>query len=68
MTSADDEDHTAMYRSGWFRFPGSERRPLRLGYEAQLDGRAVIGRLSRDLPPVAATCWSSRPWFMLLTG
>ncbi len=54
MTSADDEDHTAMYRSGWFRFPGSERRPLRLGYEAQLDGRAVIGRLSRDLPPVAA--------------
>ncbi len=54
MTSADDEDHTAMYRSGWFRIPGSERRLLRLGYEAQLDGRAVIGRLSRDLPPVAA--------------
>jgi hypothetical protein len=42
------------HRSGWLRFPGSEPRPLRLGVEAQLDGRAVIGRLSRDLPPVAA--------------
>jgi 7-cyano-7-deazaguanine synthase in queuosine biosynthesis len=43
-----------MYKSGWLRFPGGEPRPLRLGYEAQLDGRAVIGRLSRELPPVAA--------------
>lgn len=54
MTSGDTAADAGMYRSGWFRFPGSERRPLRLGFEAQLDGRAVIGRLSRDLPPVAA--------------
>ena len=54
MTFADTEDEAGMYRSGWFRVAGSERRPLRLGYEAQLDGRAVIGRLSRDLPPMAA--------------
>lgn len=54
MTPADTEDKAGMYRSGWFRIPGSERRPLRLGYEAQLDGRGAIGRLSRDLPPMAA--------------
>ena len=53
MTSADAEI-AGMYRSGWLRSPGSELRPLRLGYEAQLDGRAVIGRLSGDLPPMAA--------------
>jgi 7-cyano-7-deazaguanine synthase in queuosine biosynthesis len=43
-----------MYRSGRLRFPGGEPRPLRLGYEAQLDGHAAVDRLSRELPPVAA--------------
>jgi 7-cyano-7-deazaguanine synthase in queuosine biosynthesis len=54
MTPGGTEYGAGMYRSGWFRIPGSERRPLRLGYEAHLDGHAVIGRLSCDLPPVAA--------------
>jgi 7-cyano-7-deazaguanine synthase in queuosine biosynthesis len=54
MTSADTGDGVRMYRSGWLRYPGSEPRPLRLGYDAALDGRAVIRRISRDLPPTAA--------------
>jgi hypothetical protein len=54
MTPTDTEADARMRKSGWLWFPGSEPRPLRLGCEAQLDGRAVIGRLSRELPPVAA--------------
>jgi 7-cyano-7-deazaguanine synthase in queuosine biosynthesis len=54
MTSPDIGDSVGVYRSGWLRFSGSEPRPLRLGYEAALDGQAVIRRLSRDLPPTAA--------------
>jgi 7-cyano-7-deazaguanine synthase in queuosine biosynthesis len=54
MTSVDNGDSVRVYRSGWLRFSGSERRPLRLGYDAALDGRAVIKRLSRDLPQTAA--------------
>jgi hypothetical protein len=54
MTPPHSEANASMYRSGRLRIPGSEPRPLRLGYEAQRDGRAVIGRLSRELRPVAA--------------
>lgn len=54
MTLANSPMNSGMYRSGWLRFPGNERRPLRLGDEAQLDGHAVIYRLSRELPSVAA--------------
>ena len=54
MTLANTQSDSGLYRSGWLRFPGSEPRPLRLGYEAQLDGHAVIDRLSCELPSVAA--------------
>jgi hypothetical protein len=54
MTAANTEPDDEMSGSGWLRIPDREPRPLRLGYEAQLDGRAVIGRLSRELRPVAA--------------
>jgi 7-cyano-7-deazaguanine synthase in queuosine biosynthesis len=54
MTLADTANGIGMHRSGLLRFAGSEPRQLRLGYEARLDGQAVIERLSRDLPRVAA--------------
>lgn len=54
MTSADTRDDVGIYRSGWLQYPGREPRPLRLGFEAALDGHAVIGRLARNLPPTAA--------------
>ena len=43
-----------LYRMGHFSVDGGERFPLRLGYEARLDGGAVIDRLARELPPRAA--------------
>jgi hypothetical protein len=37
-----------------FSADGGDSRPLRLGYEAWLDGSAVVSRLARELPPHAA--------------
>jgi 7-cyano-7-deazaguanine synthase in queuosine biosynthesis len=54
MTLADTGNGIGVHRSGWLRLAGSKPRQLRLGYEARLDGRGVIGRLSRDLPRAAA--------------
>jgi 7-cyano-7-deazaguanine synthase in queuosine biosynthesis len=54
MTLADTRNGIGVQRSGWLRFADNKPRQLRLGYEARLDGRAVIARLSRDLPRAAA--------------
>lgn len=43
-----------VYRSGQFSVAGGGRRPIRMGYDAHLDGRAVVYRLARELPPEAA--------------
>jgi len=47
-------DEGRVYRSGQFGVAGGERRPLRMGYNAHLDGRAVVYRLARELPAEAA--------------
>jgi len=47
-------DEGRVYRSGQFGVAGGERRPLRMGYNAHLDGRAVVCRLARQLPVEAA--------------
>jgi hypothetical protein len=52
--SASPEGNAQVRRSGWFSADGGDPRPLRLGYEAWLDGSAVVGRLARELPPHAA--------------
>ena len=41
-------------RSGLLKIADSECRQLRLGFDAHLDGLAVVHRLARDLPPNAA--------------
>ena len=41
-------------RSGLLKVADSGCRELRLGYDAHLDGQAVVDRLARDLPPAAA--------------
>jgi len=51
---ASQQSNSPVQRSGWFSADGDEPRPLRLGYEAWLDGSAVVGRLARELPPHAA--------------
>jgi hypothetical protein len=51
---ARKSDDVEVYRSGQFSTADGGRRPLRLGYDAWLDGRAVVYRLARDLPPEAA--------------
>jgi 7-cyano-7-deazaguanine synthase in queuosine biosynthesis len=43
-----------LYRSGEFSISAGERRSLRMGYDAELDGRAIVHRLARALPPEAA--------------
>lgn len=43
-----------VYRSGQFSVAGGKRRPIRMGYDAHLDGRAVVYRLARELPAEAA--------------
>jgi len=53
MDIGQDGD-SQLRRSGWFCADDSARRPLRLGYDARLDGRAVIDRIARELPPKAA--------------
>jgi len=52
--SASEQSNSQVQRSGWFSADGGDSRPLRLGYEAWLDGSAVVGRLARELPPHAA--------------
>ncbi len=52
--SASQDGKSQVHRSGWFSADGGDSRPLRLGYEAWLDGSAVVGRLARELPPHAA--------------
>jgi 7-cyano-7-deazaguanine synthase in queuosine biosynthesis len=47
-------DEQRVYRSGQFSISGGERRPLRMGYDATLDGHAVVYKLARALPPEAA--------------
>lgn len=37
-----------------FAVPGEQFRPVQFGYQARLDGCAVINRLARELPPIAA--------------
>lgn len=51
---AIQEGKSQILRSGLFSADGGEPRPLRLGYEAWLDGSAVVRRLARELPPHAA--------------
>ncbi len=38
----------------YFEVPGKASRPLQLGYEAVLNGRAVVHRLARELPFMSA--------------
>ena len=47
--SASRESGSEVQRSGLFSADGGDSRPLRLGYEAWLDGSAVVGRLAREL-------------------
>lgn len=54
MISASQQGNFQVLRSGLFSADSGDYRPLRLGYEAWLDGSAVIGRLARELPPHAA--------------
>jgi hypothetical protein len=42
------------YATARFAVPGEPPRPLQFGCQALLDGRAVIRRLARELPAVAA--------------
>jgi 7-cyano-7-deazaguanine synthase in queuosine biosynthesis len=42
------------YRMGYLASDDARFQPLRLGIEARLDGRGVIDRLARDIPPEAA--------------
>ena len=37
-----------------FTVPGQPPQPVELGYQALLDGKAVVHRLARELPPAAA--------------
>jgi hypothetical protein len=52
--SASHERGSEVQRSGLFSADGGESRPLRLGYEAWLDGSSVVSRLAKQLPPHAA--------------
>jgi len=45
---------TRVYRSGMLGIAGSAGRSLQLGYNAWLDGHAVVRRLARELPPEAS--------------
>lgn len=45
---------TKVYRSGLLSIAGSASRSLQLGYDARLDGHAVVRRLAHELPPEAA--------------
>jgi 7-cyano-7-deazaguanine synthase in queuosine biosynthesis len=46
--------HSQMNSIARFAVPGEPPRPVEFGYQALLDGRAVIRRLARELPAAAA--------------
>jgi 7-cyano-7-deazaguanine synthase in queuosine biosynthesis len=46
--------HSQMSTMARFAVRGEPPQPVKFGYHAVLDGRAVINRLARELPPIAA--------------
>jgi 7-cyano-7-deazaguanine synthase in queuosine biosynthesis len=46
--------HSQMRTMARFSVRGGPPQPVEFGYHAVLDGRAVINRLARELPPIAA--------------
>jgi 7-cyano-7-deazaguanine synthase in queuosine biosynthesis len=47
-------DRSQISTTARFAVPGAPLQPVQFGYQALLDGSAVINRLARELPPVAA--------------
>jgi hypothetical protein len=53
-------DEQRVYRSGQFSISGGERRSLRMGYDAEPDGHAIVYRLARARPAYCGVWRSTR--------